>query len=426
MYHLLIHLARSYYVTTRRLTPQYYQDIANRGWRRSGTTLYKPDLGLSCCPHYTIRLDSTAFKVSAHQRKDVNRFNSYILGSTYIDEAARLQPPSKAEVKQRKQEFDLVSRIHESEYNTTAVAKSPLKPEHRFEVTLEEDIFTEEKYALYAKYQTEIHHEPASRVTRRGFKHHLCNSPLVRFVHNNKRLGSYHHCYRIDGDLVAMAVLDLLPDSVSAVYFMYNPDAFNKFSPGKLSALRETALCVEEDYRWYMMGYYIHSCIKMKYKADFKPQYVLDPVSYEWDVLDEEMKRKMGERQYVSLAMDRLGTPPVLKQNLQGRSASAQSKYRMPGTPQMPLTVDYMQAVKNIKFPVNGVSNPVGNYRFWDIEDENKSHSLKGLIIDMAAALGPDNLEDMAIYFEFLERGAAVDGMTEDEEDEEDEETEDD
>ena len=35
-----------------------------------------------------------------------------------------------------------------------------------------------------------------------------------------QKLGSYHQCYRLDGRLVAMGVLDLLPTSVSSVYLM--------------------------------------------------------------------------------------------------------------------------------------------------------------------------------------------------------------
>ncbi len=35
-----------------------------------------------------------------------------------------------------------------------------------------------------------------------------------------KWIGSYHQCYRLDGKLVAMGVLDLLPTCVSSVYLM--------------------------------------------------------------------------------------------------------------------------------------------------------------------------------------------------------------
>ena len=39
--------------------------------------------------------------------------------------------------------------------------------------------------------------------------------------------------YRLDGKLIAMAVLDILPNCVSSVYFMYD-SAWGKFSLGKV------------------------------------------------------------------------------------------------------------------------------------------------------------------------------------------------
>ena len=46
--------------------------------------------------------------------------------------------------------------------------------------------------------------------------------------------GSYHQMYRVDGKLIAVGVLDILPSSVSSVYFMYDT-AWEKFSLGKVS-----------------------------------------------------------------------------------------------------------------------------------------------------------------------------------------------
>jgi arginyl-tRNA---protein transferase len=67
-------------------------------------------------------------------------------------------------------------------------------------------------------------------------------------------VGSYHQLYRIDGVLVAFAVVDLLPDTVSSVYFVYDPDKVGKFGMGKVSALREVAMCIEGDYKYYGLG----------------------------------------------------------------------------------------------------------------------------------------------------------------------------
>jgi len=45
----------SYYASTRSLSPEHYQELIDRGWRRSGSLLYLPDASRSCCVHYTIR-----------------------------------------------------------------------------------------------------------------------------------------------------------------------------------------------------------------------------------------------------------------------------------------------------------------------------------------------------------------------------------
>lgn len=289
------------------MTPEFYQCLLDRGWRRSGSLLYKPDQQASCCPQYTIRLDSELFHASKDQRQALNRFNKHILGESYIKDTARLYPRSREQAKKRNTDFDLVERVHESEKEHL---KTPPEAAHSLTVTLEADDFTEEKYALFENYQRLVHHEPPHRISRPGFKNFLCNSPLPRtaetFDGRERRLGSYHQCYRLDGILVAIGVLDLLPQCVSAVYFMYH-ESVHRHGFGKLGALREITLAKEEGYRWWYAGFYIHSCVKMRYKGDYTPQYILDPVSYNWDPLDDEMKRKLDSSKFVSLSLEQAG-----------------------------------------------------------------------------------------------------------------------
>jgi hypothetical protein len=101
-----------------------------------------------------------------------------------------------------------------------------------------------------------------------------------------------------------MGVLDLLPHCVSGVYFLYHSD-FEQWHFGKLSALREAALALEGGYQYYYMGYYIHSCTKMRYKGDYSPQYVLDPETYEWNPLQGELRGLLDKKRYVSLSRER-------------------------------------------------------------------------------------------------------------------------
>lgn len=44
-----------------------------RGWRRSGTFYYKPNLFKSCCKLYTHQLDVTKFKIKKDQKKTIKK-----------------------------------------------------------------------------------------------------------------------------------------------------------------------------------------------------------------------------------------------------------------------------------------------------------------------------------------------------------------
>ena len=104
-------LGFSYYAKATSLSPSFYQRLIDRCWRRSGTLLYRPNPKNSCCPHYTLRLDSAAFKPTRDQRQAVNRFNRHVLGDEYIKESARLHPRSREEARRRDTVFDLMEHL---------------------------------------------------------------------------------------------------------------------------------------------------------------------------------------------------------------------------------------------------------------------------------------------------------------------------
>ncbi|KAI1269906.1 arginine-tRNA-protein transferase [Xylariaceae sp. FL1019] len=293
---------KTFYARTNDLSPAVYQSLVDRNWRRSGTLLYKPNQRDSCCPHYTLRLNCGQFRPSRDQRQTINRFNKYITGDAYVKEAAVRYPKSREEARKRDSKFVLSERLHECESQSL---KQPPEPAHAFEVTLEPDDFTEEKYTVYVDYQRTVHHEQASDISRSGFRRFLCNSPLQRQNITTRdgslqRLGSYHQCYRLDGKLVAIGVLDLLPNCVSAVYFLYH-QSIHTWSPGKLGALREISLATEGGYGYWYPGFYIHTCPKMRYKIDYMPQEVLDPDSLKWVKLTQDVLAKFDSHGYLHL-----------------------------------------------------------------------------------------------------------------------------
>jgi len=119
--------------------------------------------------------------------------------------------------------------------------------------------------------------------------------------------GTYHQQYRLstspnsfDGPLLAVGVVDLLPTCLSSVYAFYDPRLSTHLELGKYTALREIewvrrAMQLRVDLHYYYLGYYIHSCQKMIYKAEYKPSELLCPVNLKW-VDFEVAKRVLEER----------------------------------------------------------------------------------------------------------------------------------
>ena len=192
-----------------------------------------------------ISLDATAFRSRKDQRQAINRFKHYVLGHEYLQKAARLCPKTREEKRYQKDHFRLSETILEMQYSnvqkpTDPRLKADIQPAHEFHVILESDNFTEEKwvsspfigriwlnsisrFALFENYQRVVHREDPSEISRKGFKRFLCSGFGQTEVNANgrrKKLGSYHQCYRLDGKLVAIGVLDLLPDGVSSVYLL--------------------------------------------------------------------------------------------------------------------------------------------------------------------------------------------------------------
>ena len=112
---------------------------------------------------------------------------------------------------------------------------------------MEPAYFTDEKFALYRDYQLNIHGEqqddpasfsdflcdPCLLVSSKPSSHQLSiflmPAPKVSSIpyssipapHLPQDYGTYHHMYRVDGELVAMSVLDILSNCVVSKYFVH-------------------------------------------------------------------------------------------------------------------------------------------------------------------------------------------------------------
>jgi len=122
------------------------------------------------------------------------------------------------------------------------------------------DLF--EKYHAHMKNKRDWSHETTTP------RHYY-----MSFVHGHGDFG-YEILYHIDGQLVAVDLIDILPNGISSIYFYYDPD-FDKLSLGTYSMLRQIQIAKNQGLDWIYMGYYVQGCQSLEYKSRYTPYHVL-------------------------------------------------------------------------------------------------------------------------------------------------------
>nr|XP_040034740.1 arginyl-tRNA--protein transferase 1 isoform X3 [Gasterosteus aculeatus aculeatus] len=418
------------------MTVQDYQDLIDRGWRRSGKYVYKPKMNKTCCPQYTIRCHALKFQPSKSHKKVLKKISKFISKGelpkgpaegepmdSVCDQAGPREPsnacPSqvqraaitdiqkelpecpaatearkeagdgapadsvtprkdpesvageratagapragmgadpgrppcrKAKDLRKERRLQKEQNRPQSEGDASIVSPTPPNPAqttqpkpledfineslpdnspHRLEVRLvpvnfEDPQFTasyQQSVALYASYQMAIHGDEPSECSESEFRRFLCDSPLEA-EHSpdgpEAGYGSFHQQYLLDGRIVAVGVIDILPTCVSSVYLYYHPD-FASLSLGSYSALREIAFTRQLQKQspklsFYYLGFYIHSCPKMRYKGQYRPSDLLCPETYAW-VSIEQCIPQLENSRYARFNQDpEAGDARVLKE----------------------------------------------------------------------------------------------------------------
>lgn len=372
------------------MTPDDYQELINRGWRRSGDYCYKQTNNITCCPSYTIRCDAINFKLSKSHKKILKKMNNFLKNGVkdhteamstenkkFETDSGRIkedpEPPNcpKHSIKDITGEMLLVEPVPTSSVKLSNVeqdgyikdiespsehVKLPFKKAkqirlerkkeklikkgisldsmkkketktncvkslsdlindvsetniHQLKLKIVEvnsDEFHEssdEAYKLFQKYQTIIHNDPPRN--KESFLNFLQRSPIKLLQPEDgptDGYGSFHQQYWLDDKLIAVGVMDILPYCISSVYFFYDPD-YRFLSLGTYSALREIYFIHQlNDFvpslKYYYMGFYIHSCPKMRYKGRLEPSYLLCPEKYTWHLLTDKIRAKLDAEKY--------------------------------------------------------------------------------------------------------------------------------
>ena len=123
------------------------------------------------------------------------------------------------------------------------------------------DINDDETYALYDRYIRARHADGDMYPPDRDQFESFLNEPWGCTEYLQVRAGER---------LVAVAVVDVMLDGLSAIYTFYDP-AEEARSLGAYAILWQIGRCQREALPYVYLGYWIRNCRKMAYKADYQP-----------------------------------------------------------------------------------------------------------------------------------------------------------
>ncbi|MEZ5529117.1 MAG: arginyltransferase [Porticoccaceae bacterium] len=128
-------------------------------------------------------------------------------------------------------------------------------------ISIVREVNEKEHYRLYERYLEARHADgdmyPPTMIQYRDF---------ISSLWDNSRMLEA----RLNGELVAAGVIDVLNDGISAIYTYYSPD-YPKRSLGTYMILAELVLARQVGLPYLYLGYWIEKSPKMAYKKNFQP-----------------------------------------------------------------------------------------------------------------------------------------------------------
>lgn len=192
-----------------------YQHLMERGWRHFGHWIFRP-VCQGCLACKSIRIQVDQFQPNRSQRR-ITKLNSGVL-----------EPSFKAPALEE-EALDLFDRWHDHQTQHKGW------PEHESgNFTSFHDSFVDQPFSVEA----------------------------------------WH--YHLDGKLVGLGFVDVLPKALSAIYFTYDPEILPR-SPGIWNVLRMIEEAKKRGLPHVYLGYWVEGCPVMDYKKRFNPSEILDP-----------------------------------------------------------------------------------------------------------------------------------------------------
>ncbi len=194
-------------------TPETYNSLLERGWRRFGRVFFRP-MCAACVECRSLRIDVERFRPNRSMRRALQRNRDLRVGL------------------RRAAVSDQHLELYESYHRDMAERKG----------------WSEKSISLLSYYRTFVE-------GRQDFGHEML------FFESERP--------------VAVALVDLLPRALSAVYCYYEPELRSR-SLGVYSVLRQIELARSRGVPYLYLGYWIEDNASMRYKASYRPHEILE------------------------------------------------------------------------------------------------------------------------------------------------------
>ena len=233
------------------LTCHQYQRLIDKGWsRRGGVRLYHS----SCCHN----VECTDWET----RIDVHNFD-YCSHKCYVKVLKKV-------------------------------------PVGRLTVETHPTHFSQEAFELYNKYNLERHGWPP--ICEEEYCKHVVDSPISKEYISGIEHGSFHQLYRLDGKLVAVGLIDIVPKGIVSLYMWYSLDKeVSKYSLGVYSALKEIEMVRElsktnPEMKYYYLQGWVEGNKKFAYKVRYSPEeFYCACITSEWVPSLDAVKEAKGK-----------------------------------------------------------------------------------------------------------------------------------
>lgn len=213
------------------LLAEEYRTLLDRGYRRSGSHVYRPDC-LGCAECQVIRLPVRRFQASKSQRRILRRGTARF--------RHQFGPPE----------------------------------------------YSPEREGIYLKYLQFQHDRAGTGETGEERYRAFFTTTLPQLDTRELTL--------FDGSrLVGVGIVDVLGDALSSVYFFFDPE-YAALSPGTYSMLLEIGWCRQIGLEWYYPGFFIAGCAAMSYKGRVHPAELRRLPGGPWRPIHHEGPEKEG------------------------------------------------------------------------------------------------------------------------------------